>query len=704
MNRLHPFKNGKSFYPPWRINIEKPRIKSGFFYERHIQGWPRLNLFLAIRIFVVEVNCLPFPSKKAKLFMKIMLTFAICSAFCTIAFSQSDTSIAIIPQPVKLVRHTGSFTLPSNIIIESPGNPEVKSMLAVLANDLSVPTGYKVNTGAAKEASPTIRFILKNIDTLGAEGYQLSIKPKQIIITANKPAGLFYGFQTFLHLLPKEIESKTPVKNVKWAAPCVDVTDYPRFGWRGLMLDVSRHFFTKQEVKDFIDQMVKYKYNLLHMHLTDDQGWRIEIKSLPKLTEVGSLRVHKEGYFGSFSIPTPDEPRTDGGFYTQEDMKEIIAYAKNRFVNILPEIDVPAHSLAAVASYPELSCTPGAENYTVSSGESRRRRDSTQPAIAPVDNTLCPANEKVYVFLDKVFTEIAQLFPFEYIHMGGDEANKRFWAQSDAVKDLMQREGLKTQEEVQSYFVKRVEKIIESKGKKLMGWDEILEGGLAPDAAVMSWRNMKGGVTASQMGHDVVMSPVQYAYMDYMQADQIIEPRVYATLRLKATYQFDPVPDSADAKYIKGGQANIWTEQMYNVRHLEYMVWPRALAIAECVWSPKASKDWDNFESRVEKQFPRFDEAEVKYARAIFDPTFDVKKDADGKLNITLTNEVDGLDIYYSFDNSFPDNYYPKYTQPLTPPNDAVMLKVVTYRGNKQMGRIIAMPIDELQKRADRKR
>jgi len=471
-----------------------------------------------------------------------------------------------------------------------------------------------------------------------------------------------------------------------------------------LMLDVSRHFFTKQQVKDFIDQMVKYKYNILHMHLTDDQGWRIEIKSLPKLTSVGSLRVHKEGYFGSFSPPTPDEPRTEGGFYTQDDMRELIQYAKDRFVNILPEIDVPAHSLAAVASYPELSCTPGADKYLVSSGESRRRRDSTQPAIAPVDNTLCPANEKVYEFLDKVFGEVAQLFPFEYIHMGGDEANKRFWEQSDAIKALMQKEGLKNMDEVQSYFVKRVEKIIESKGKKLMGWDEILEGGLAPDAAVMSWRSMEGGVVASRMKHDVVMSPVQYAYLDYMQADQVIEPRVYATLRLKKVYEFDPAPDSLDRNYIKGGQANIWTEQMFNVRHLEYMTWPRALAIAECVWSPREAKDWNGFESRVEKQFSRFDIEEVKYARAIFDPSFDVKKDTDGKLNITLINEVDGLDIYYSFDNSFPDKFYPKYTTPLTPPKDAVMLKVVTYRGNQQIGRIIAMPIDELVKRAERKR
>lgn len=627
-------------------------------------------------------------------------------ALYTFCFSQAQNdTIAIIPQPVKLQSNAGYFKLPSSITIQADDAAPLKTSLAILTQHVTRPTGYTAHTGAAK-GNATISLVLNKTadNTLGDEGYHLTVNTKQVTITANRPAGILYGVQTLLQLLPPEIESKTTVKNIQWKIPCVDVTDYPRFGWRGLMLDVSRHFFTKQEVKDFIDQMVRYKYNLLHMHLTDDQGWRIEIKSLPKLTAIGACRVHKEGYFGSFTPPTPDEPRTECGFYTQEDMKELIQYAKDRNINILPEIDVPAHSLAAVASYPELSCTAGADKYVVSSGESRRRRDSTQPAMAPVDNTLCPANEKVYEFLDKVFGEIAQIFPYEYIHMGGDEANKRFWQQSDAVKELMQKEGLKNVDEVQSYFVKRVEKIIESKGKKLMGWDEILEGGLAPNAAVMSWRSMAGGVTASRMQHDVVMSPVQYAYLDYMQADQIIEPRVYATLRLKTAYTFDPCPDSLDPKYIKGGQANIWTEQMFNQRHLEYMVWPRALAIAECVWSPLANKNWDNFETRVEKHFPRFDEEQVKYARAMFDPAFDVKRDANGKLQITLTNEVDGLDTYYSFDNSFPDNYYPKYTAPVTPPKDAVMMKVVTYRGNQQAGRIIEMPVDELQKRADRKR
>ncbi|HWB28120.1 MAG TPA: family 20 glycosylhydrolase [Chitinophagaceae bacterium] len=633
--------------------------------------------------------------------MKKLLLLPVCILGYVVAFCQSE--IAIIPQPVKVTRGTGMFTLPSHIIIEAADAPALGETVNSLKQHLSVPTGYTIATSLSKTTPSTVKLVInKTADAaLGDEGYHLSVMPKQIVITANKPAGLFYGVQTLYQLLPAAIESNTKVSDVKWQAPCVEITDYPRFGWRGLMLDVSRHFFTKQQVKDFIDQMVKYKYNLLHMHLTDDEGWRIEIKSLPRLTsDDATKRVHKEGYFGTFSPPTPDEPRNEGGFYTQDDIRELVQYAKDRFVNIMPEVDIPGHSLSAIVAYPELSCTPGADKYKIISGEPFM--DWPGP-IARIDNTLCPANEKVYPFLNKVFGEIAQLFPFPYIHVGGDECAKNFWEKSDEIKALMQRENLKTMEEVQSYFEKRVEKIVESKGKKVIGWDEILEGGLAPDAAVMSWRGIQGGIAAAKMGHEVVMSPTTFAYLDYMQGDPIIEPHVYATLRLKKAYEFEPVPDGVDPKYIKGGQANIWTEQMFNVRHLEYMTWPRAEAIAECVWSPKDAKNWDDFTRRVEDQFPRFDEAQVKYARAMFDPAFSVKKDTDGKLVITLTNEVDGLDTYYSFDNSFPDNFYPKYTQPITPPKDAVMMKVVTYRGNQQVGRIIAMPVSELQKRADHK-
>ncbi len=620
-------------------------------------------------------------------------TYAICQS--------TSTAIAIIPEPVQMVQNAGTFVLPATITIEAPGLPALKPTLDFLQQRFALATGYKVLFGSQMPEA-VIKLVINTTvnPVIGNEGYQLNISSGNILIQANQPAGLFYGVQTLMQLLPKEIESNIIMQHVKWEAPCVTITDYPRFGWRGLMFDVSRRFFTKKEVKDFIDQMARYKYNLFHWHLTDDEGWRIEIKGLPKLTEVGSWNVKKVGYFGTFSQPTPDEPRDYGGFYTQEDITEVVQYAKEKFVNVLPEIDVPGHSLAAITAYPDLSCSNGVDNHGVSSGE-KIKDWATHTALA--DDNLCPANENVYVFLDKVITQLAQLFPFDYIHIGGDETFKTYWEKSDAIKALMKKEGLKNMQEVQSYFGKRVEKIVESKGKKVIGWDEILEGGLAPNAAVMSWRGETGGIEAAKLKHEVVMTPSPFVYLDFMQSDVITEPRVYSSLRLNKTYQFEPVPPGVDARYIKGGQANIWTEQIANVRHLQYMAWPRAFAIAECLWSPKEKKNWNGFITKVEQHFKRYDIREIKYSPAMYDPIFTAKNNG-GKLQIELATEIEGLDTYYSFDNSFPDKFYPKYTAALTPPKDAVMLKVITYRGNQPVGRMIAMPLEEMQKRAGLKK
>jgi len=636
--------------------------------------------------------------------MKKNLFFAFFSLLTCQVFSQSNT-VSIIPEPVSVKLSNGVFTLPKNVIIEAGSQPQLQQTIAFLRQRLSAATGSTI-TVTNPATSPTVSLILNRTTdaAIGEEGYRLSVTPKKITISANEPAGIFYGVQSLIQLFPPAIESSTPVANTKWEAPTVEIMDYPRFGWRGLMFDVSRHFFTKEEVKQFIDQMVRYKFNVLHWHLADDEGWRIQIKAFPKLTEVGAWNVKKVGYFGTFAAPAADEPRNYGGFYTQDDIKEVVQYAKDRFVNVLPEIDVPGHSLAAVVSYPELSCTPEASTYKVRSGEEIMDWSKGAPPIALIDNTLCPANEKVYDFLDKVLSEVAPLFPFEYIHMGGDECPKNYWEKTPAIKQLMQKEGLKTMEEVQSYFTKRLEKIVESKGKKFIGWDEILEGGLAPSAAVMSWRGMKGGIEAAKMGHEVVMSPTDFTYIDYMQGDAIIEPRVYATLRLSKAYQFEPVPDGVDPKFIKGGQANLWTEQIYNMRHQQYMTWPRGWAIAESVWSPKEKKNWDNFFSRVENHFKRYDVAEINYAPSVYEPIFKASRTADKQLQIDLSTEVKGVDVYYSFDNSFPDRFYPKYTAPLIAPKDAVMLKVVTYKGKERVGRMIAMPLDELKRRADAKR
>lgn len=630
---------------------------------------------------------------------KILLACWGC-LFSLLLFAQPSADIAIIPEPVSIQKQTGSFVLPKTIVVGTSSDKDAKQVAAMLSAQLSAPTDYTVSVGSIKPTD-AIQLLINTVynKTLGDEGYTLEASNKKVVIKANKAAGLFYGTQTFLQLLPKEIVSKTMQKNIAWKLPCVTVSDYPRFGWRGLMFDVSRHFFTKQEVKDFIDDMAKYKYNLLHFHLTDDNGWRIEIKSHPKLTSVGAWSVKRVGSYNTFSAPTPDEPRDYGGFYTQDDIKELVRYAQDRFINILPEVDVPGHSLATVASYPELSCTVPASKYVVCSGEPIADW-STNPPTALVDNTLCPANENVYAFLDKVFTEVAQLFPFDYIHVGGDECMKNFWEKSAAVKQLMEKEGLKDMHEVQSYFEKRVTKIVESKGKKVIGWDEILEGGLAPNAVVMSWRGISGGIEAAKQGHEVVMSPTTFAYLDYMQGDALLEAPVYATLRLNKAYSFEPVPDGVDPKFIKGGQANLWTEQVYNTRHLQYMLWPRSLAIAESVWSPNDKKDWNRFTQKVETTFQRMDVAQIKYARAMFDPIIDAKKNAKDSLAIDLSAEVNGLDIYYSWDNSQPDNFYPKYSSTLSVPKDASMLKVITYRGGKPIGRQIDITVKELKKRA----
>jgi len=361
-------------------------------------------------------------------------------------------------------------------------------------------------------------------------------------------------------------------------------------------------------------------------------------------------------------------------------------------------VDIPGHSLAAVASYPDLSCSPGIKK--VNSGETFMDW-GREGAIARVDNTLCPANENVYVFLDKVFTELATLFPSQYIHMGGDECAKNFWEKSDQVKQLMQKEGLKDMNAVQAYFVSRVSKIITSKGKKMIGWDEILDGGLVPTATVMSWRGMKGGIEAAKMGHEVVMTPNDFVYVDFMQSDVAIEPPVYATLRLKKTFEYEPIPEGVDPKLIKGGQANLWTEQIYNERHLEYMLWPRGFAISEILWSPKGKKNWNQFISKVEDQFERFKYADRKFAPSIYDPLIKASKDAKGKLQVDFDPEITGLNIHYSFDNSYPDNYYPSYDgKPISVPVDATTLRLISYRDGKPIGRMISIGVDALNKRS----
>ena len=632
------------------------------------------------------------------------MKYLIFCASLFLSFLSFAQKPALIPIPQQAEYPQGSFQIPFQLNISGPQIPQLKAAYALLENRLSQNAQKKI-TWISDQGIPGklahIQFqVLKNPNpALGAEGYTLQVNAKGVLIQANQAAGLFYGIQTLYQLLPKEIEAKQAQASVKWMIPFAKIQDVPRFAWRGMMFDVSRHFFTKQQVKQFIDEMVAYKYNLLHLHLTDDEGWRIEIKSFPNLTKKGAWNVPKIGRFTEFSKPEPNEPRTQGGFFTQDDIRELVAYAKDRFVDIMPEIDVPGHSMAAIASYPELSCTPEAVNYQVISGEPFIDW-STGHAIALQDNTLCPANEKVYTFLDKVFTEVASLFPFEYIHMGGDECPKNFWDKNPQIQAMRIKEGLKNSQEVQAFFTRRLEKIITSKGKKMMGWDEILEGGGLPkNTAVMSWRGIAGGVQAAKDGHQVVMTPNSNVYVDLMQGDAIIEPPVYETVRLKDSYAFNPVPEGVDARLIKGGQANLWSEQLFTYRHLQYMLYPRAWAIAEDLWSDQPNKNWDSFTKRVEAHFERFDQAEKKYARSMYDPIFAFEKNAQGRIMVDMKSEVSDLSLHYSFDHSYPDAFYPAVSGKIEVPKDAVEMKVISYRGGKPMGRMISFPIVEMKKR-----
>ncbi len=628
--------------------------------------------------------------------MKNLLYPALFLAFAT-ANAQTGP-IQLIPQPVDVQQLAGSYLLTKTTAV-SYNKPEGREVAETLAQKLSAPTGLAVKTLLGRTGPIQLNLADTPDPKTGKEGYTLETSAKGVVITANQPAGLFYGIQTLLQLLPREIESKTPVKAV-WAVPGVKITDYPRFGWRGIMLDVSRNFFTKAEVKQFIDQIARLKFNTLHWHLTDDNGWRIEIKSLPKLTEIGACRVPRAGHFGDRADPKPGEAATECGFYTHEDIREIVQYAQTRHVTILPEIDVPGHSMAALAAYPELS-TRKDPNTRVNPGTAFSEWYSNGTFKMKIENTLNPADEKVYEFLDKVFTEVAMLFPHPYIHVGGDECYKGYWAEDPGCQALMKKLNIRHVEDLQGYFMGRVEKILTAKGKKMIGWDEILEGGIAPSAAVMSWRGVKGGIEAAHLGHEVVMTPTTFAYLDYYQGDRTIEPPIYAGLRMQKSYSFEPVPDGVDPKYILGGQGNMWTEQIPTFRHLEYMMYPRAWALAEVYWSQKEKKNWPDFVKRVETHFDRAEMAGIKFSKAIYDPIINTSW-KDGKLWLNMAPEIPGLDIYYTIDDTLPDHHTTKYSNPVELPDAPVTLRAVSYRDGKPVGNLITLGVDELKRRAGR--
>lgn len=534
--------------------------------------------------------------------------------------AQSTTEISIIPRPVQLEKTTGSFSISkaTTIMVE---NPDLESLRVarMFADRIQTAGGMSLKVVETKKYvahKDVILFTTTGSDaTLGKEGYQLSVSRDNVKIMASTAAGLFYGMQTVFQMLPAQIEGSVTSSAVKWQLPGVEITDKPRFGWRGMHLDVARHFVPVEFVKKYIDNLAMHKLNTFHWHLTDDQGWRIEIKKYPKLTEVGAWR--KETLIGhNRDKPHKFDGVRHGGIYTQEQAREIVQYAKERFITVVPEIEMPGHAKAAIASYPELGVT----GKPVEVG--------THWGVFP---DIFNVEESTFSFLENVLTEVIDIFPSEYIHIGGDEAIKDQWKASDRIQQRIKELGLKDEHELQSYFITRMEKFINSKGRKMIGWDEILEGGLAPNATVMSWQGEEGGIAAAQANHDVIMTPIQSLYFWWYQGDKKTEPLAAGGfISLEKVYRYDPVPSvltPEQGKHILGAQACAWAEYMESPAKVEYMVFPRISALAEIVWSPKEGKNWNDFKSRMAKQFKRYDQRKINYAKVSLDIGTELKND-----------------------------------------------------------------------------
>lgn len=610
---------------------------------------------------------------------------------CSGQINNTNAAIHIVPEPVLIKSGQGHFELnKSTMILYDDGG--IADIANSLAASLNTPTGYHLIAKKKVQGQQFNAIELKLNKTampdLDNEGYLLEVLNEGVVISANKPQGLFYGIQTLMQLLPPDIAGSS-ANAVQWKIPAVQITDYPRFGWRGLMLDVSRHFFSKEQVKRYIDDMAKYKFNVFHWHLTDDNGWRIEIKGLPQLTAVGAWRVPRTGKMAKFLPAQPGEKATYGGFYTQEDIKEVIAYAKERFVTIVPEVDVPGHSLALIAAYAGLSCSQ--KQFNIDPGSGFYKKDN---------NVLCVANDSTWLILDKIFTQIAALFPGEYIHVGGDEVYDGFWKSCSKDLALMQKERIANTKEWQGYFERKLQKIIAKTGKKMIGWDEVLIGSQPADAAMMSFHGMAGGTKAAKSGHYVVMTPYAHTYLDMYQGDPLLEPATYGMVRLESCYAFEPVEEGVDPRFILGGEGCLWSEAVCNERQAQYMTWPRGMALSETLWSPKAKRNWPDFVVRMQTRLKYMDETRIKYSLSFNDAIISAVKDNRDSLCVKLATEVPGLDLYYSFDGSDPDNFYPRYTgTPLAIPIGAQGIRVITYRGDKPVGRQINCSLSEIEKR-----
>ncbi len=504
---------------------------------------------------------------------------------------------SIVPMPRSVIMGIGSLDLNSDagVYLTDPNDPKTQEVFDIWAAPYR-----KSGALALSESRDSDSAIKVGIDGQGAaESYRLSVTTEGITLNASDHAGLFYGLQTLSQLMPPDAVTTADVSS--FGLPVLEIDDAPRFTYRGVHLDVARHFFPPEFIKHYIDLLALYKINRFHWHLTEDQGWRIEIDQYPKLTEVAAFR--EQTHMGHGLDEFQGDGVRYGGFYTKEEIREIVAYAHARNIMIIPEIEMPGHATAALAAYPKLGCTEGPFEVAMTWGI--------------FEDIYCPY-EETFEFLENVLLEVIELFPGDYIHIGGDEVPKARWEESEYVQDLMVREGFNDVEQVQGYFIRRIDKFLNEHGKRLIGWDEIIEGGLPPNATVMSWRGTIGGIEASRRGHDVVMTPYSHLYLDYYQsADQENEPfAIGGFLPLDTVYSYEPVPSQLrerDKNRIIGAQANVWTEYMKTGEHVEYMLLPRMLALAEVVWSPAEAKDFTSFLKRIEWHLDRFDALGVNY-------------------------------------------------------------------------------------------
>ena len=539
--------------------------------------------------------------KKEILIILVLLT----SLISMHAANLTSPPISIVPRPAQVVPGEGNFTFSSQTLF-SVENHEQAVIVRNFINLLKRSSG--ITSQLAIGGSEKSHVCFTTDSSLKSEAYQLAVTPEQIQVKASDIKGFFYALQTIRLLLPSAVEGNQQAKNIRWSIPAVTIQDEPRFGYRALMLDAARFFIPKENVLRIIDCMGMLKINTLHFHLTDDNGWRLEIKKYPRLTEVGAWRVNRMDvpfYFRRNA--EPGEPTPIGGFYTQEDIKEVVAYAKKRFVEIIPEIEMPGHSVAALTAYPEYSCTGGPFEVEGRWG---------------VFNDIYCTKESTFTFMQDILDEVVELFPSSYIHLGGDEAPRIRWKNCVHCQERMKQEHLTKEAELQTYFINRIENYLNTKGKKIIGWDEILEGGILQRATVMSWRGEKGGIHAAKAGYDVIMSPNIYMYFNCLQS-KVNEKKIgnpNRVITLEKVYNYHPVPEvlSADeAKHIKGVQANLWTEYMSALDEMEYMLYPRVAALSEVAWSKKENKDYGRFCTRLESIRRHYDVLGVNYCKKI---------------------------------------------------------------------------------------